>query len=82
MVNGNLVKVIAVKQKGAGSISLDLQLGNERGSYDVSIIDRNGIFGLELPDALGLKLRSFKPAESRDLIASVKRQITKNLIPA
>lgn len=82
MVNRNLVKVIAVKQKGVGTVILDLQLGHERGSYDVSIVDRNGIFGLELPDALGLKLRAFEPAQSRNLIASLKRQLATNLIPA
>jgi hypothetical protein len=82
MANRNSVKIVAIKQNNARSVSLNLQLGSERGTYDVSIIDRNGVFGLELPDALGLKLRSFPPAESRNLVASVKREIVKNLISA
>ncbi len=82
MANRNLVRVVAIKQKNARSVSLNLQLGNERGSYDVSIVNQNGVFGLELPDLLGLKLRSFPPAESRNLVATVKRKIVKNLIAA
>jgi len=82
MVNRNLVKVVSIKQKNAHSVSLDLQLGSERSTYDASIVDRNGIFGLELPDSLGLKLRSFPPTESRNLVASVKSEIAKSMIPA
>ncbi len=78
----NSIKIVGIKQKNGRSISLNLLLGNERGTYDVSIVDCNGIFGLELPHALGLKLRNFPPAESRNLVASVKREIAKNLIPA
>jgi hypothetical protein len=82
MENGNLIKIVSIKQKNARSVRLNLQLGNESGSYDVSIVDRNGVFGLELPDALGLKLRRFPPAESRNLVASVKRKMAKTLVPA
>jgi len=78
----NSIKIVGIKQKNARSIILNLQLGSERGDYNVSIVDQNGIFGLELPDALGLKLRSFPPAETRNLVASVKREMAKNLIPA
>jgi len=80
MANGNLVKIIAIKQKNARSVSLNLQLGNERGTYDVSIVNQNGVFGLELPDALGLKLRHFPPEASRNLVASVKHQLAQNLV--
>lgn len=77
MANKNQIKVVAVTRKNARSVHLELQLGNERGSYDVAIVDQNGIFGLELPDGLGLKLRGFPPTESRKLVGSIKRQITK-----
>ncbi len=82
MVNKKLIKIVDIKQKNARSVYLDLQLGKERGSYNVSIVDRNGIFGLELPNALGLKLRSFPPSETRSLVTQVKRQITQKLIHA
>ena len=60
--------------------TLNIQLGRELNTYDVSIIDSNGIFGLELPDALGLKLRQFPPAETRNLVASIRNKVAKNLI--
>ena len=82
MANRNSIKIIAVKYKNARSVSLNLQLGNERGTYDVAVINRNGVFGLELPVTLGLKLRSFPPAESRHLVSSVKRQLAKNFLLA
>ena len=82
MANTKLVRIVAIKHKGNRKLNLELQLGKECGSYDVSIVDRNGIFGLELPDALGLKLRSFPPAESRSLVTSIKRQLAKDLTPA
>ena len=80
MVDQKSVKVVGIKQKNPRSVSLNLQPGNERGSYEVSIIDRNGIFGLELPDALSLKLRNFPPTESRKLVGSVRREMAKHLV--
>jgi len=82
MENKNLIKVVAVTRKNARFVNLELQLGSERGSYDVAIVDQNGVFGLELPDALGLKLRSFPPTESRKLVGSIKRKITKERLVA
>jgi len=79
MVNQDNIKVIAVRPRSPSSLNIELQLGAERGWFNVAIVDRNGVFGLELPDALGLKLRNFPPDQSRKLISYVKTYISKNL---
>lgn len=73
------IKVIGFDQKNGKKVHLDLELGNERGNFDVSVVDRAGVFGLEFPDSLGLKLRNFPPEESRHLIEFVKRNYTRKL---
>lgn len=82
MANSNSIKVVAIKQKGSRSLTLSLLLGSENGTYDVSIVDQNGIFGLELPEKLGLKLRDFGPIEARRLVSAVRSELAKNLVPA
>lgn len=74
------IKILAITQKSPRSVRLKLLLGNERGTYDVAIVDQNGIFGIELPDTLGLKLRKFSPAESRNLVSRVRQRLSRNLV--
>ena len=79
MANGKQIKILGLRRKASGGVRLNLRLGNEQVTYDVSVVDRNGIFGLELPDSLGLKLRDFSPEESRNLVESVRQEYTRKL---
>ena len=79
MANKPEIKIISLKSKNGRRVSVDLDLDGKREVYDVSIVDQNGIFGLEMPDSLGLKLRKFPPAASRNLINAVKLKYTSKL---
>ncbi len=79
MVTAKKIEIVGFVQKDPYRLSLDLRLGKERGIFEVSVFDRDGIFGLEFPDSLGLKLRDFSPGESRKLIKSIKRLFTGKL---
>jgi len=73
------IKVLSVRKKASGGVRLNLKFGNKQATYDVAVVDRNGIFGLEFPDSLGLKLRDFSPEETRDLVQSVKQEYARKL---
>ena len=79
MASGKRIKILSLRKKTSGGVRLNLRLGNEQVTYDVSVVNRNGIFGLELPDSLGLKLRDFSPEESRNLVESVKQEYARKL---
>jgi hypothetical protein len=79
MANGKRIKILSLRKKTSGGVRLNLRLGSEQATYDVSVVDRNGIFGLELPDSLGLKLRDFSPEESRNLVELVKHEYARKL---
>jgi len=78
MAGSKRIKILSLQKKTSG-VRLNLRLGSEQGVYDVSVINRNGIFGLELPDSLGLKLRDFPPEESRNLVESVRQEYSRKL---
>ena len=78
MASGKGIKILSLRKR-TGGVRLSLKLGNEHATYDVPVINQNGIFGLELPDALGLKLRNFSPEESRNLVESVKQEYVRKL---
>ena len=79
MASGKRIKILSLRKKPGGGVRLNLKLGSEQATYDVSVVNRNGVFGLELPDSLGLKLRDFSPEESRHLVESVKQEYTRKL---
>jgi hypothetical protein len=82
MASGNRIKILSLRKKPSGGVRLHLKLGNEQATYDVSVVNRNGVFGLELPDSLGLKLRDFSAEESRNLVESVKLEYSRKLVAA
>lgn len=74
MVSGKEIKLVDLKRKSDERFCMVLQLGNKHKSYDVSITDREGVFGVEFPDDLGLDLRSLPVEVNRNLLKAVKQQ--------
>lgn len=74
MVSGKEIKLVGLTRKSGERFRMVLQLGNKHKSYDVAIADREGIFGVEFPDDLGLDLRGFPVEVNRNLLKDVKQQ--------
>jgi hypothetical protein len=82
MANRNSIKLVSISHDRGGRISLKLQLAGKTETYTASLVDRDGIFGLELDEDLGMKLRELPPPETRELIARVKKEVHQELMPA
>jgi hypothetical protein len=72
--NGTKIKLSSFERSTNGKYTLALKFGTREEAYQVRINDRNGIFALDLPTRLALKLREFPVQESRALIADVKKK--------
>jgi hypothetical protein len=67
------MKLLGFTQKERAIFEVILQVENERKKFDVSIIDKDGIFGVQCPGEMEyLFHRSAK--ESQKLIADIKQK--------
>ena len=72
--NGNGIKLSSFKRSKNGKFTLAVKIGAKEEAYNVSVNDLNGIFALDLPTDLALKLREFPVRDSKTLMASVRKQ--------
>lgn len=71
MVSRNKIEFLDIKPKSGDKFALVLQIENVKKHYDVNIIDRDGIFGVEFPAELNLLLREF-PMATKEIVKSVE----------
>jgi len=67
----NKVKFLSISRIRGSKFNLVLQIEKTEQNYTVDIIDSNGVFGVELPDELGLMLREF-PMATKQIVKSVE----------
>jgi len=67
----NKVKFLSISRIRGSKFNLVLQIEKTEQNYAVDIIDGNGVFGVELPDELGLMLREF-PMATKEIVKSVE----------
>lgn len=72
--NGKVIKVSSFKKAKNGSYRLGVSIDTKTEAYDISIMNRDGIFAVDLPSKLALRLRDYPVKQSKDLIATVKEQ--------
>jgi len=65
------IKILNFKRIRGNKYRLVFQIENTELDYNVNIIDGDGIFGIEMPDELGLLLREF-PMSHKEVVNSVK----------
>ena len=71
MASRNEVEFLSIKRKANGKFDLALKIENVKKHFDVSIVDQNGVFGVDMPDDLGLLLREY-PKSQKDIVRSVQ----------
>ena len=84
MVSENKVEFLSIKKKSGDKFDLALKIENAKKHFDVNIIDRDGIFGVDMPSELGLLLREF-PMSHKEVVNSVQtayREIFSNQLQA
>ncbi|MEO6590240.1 MAG: hypothetical protein ABIP06_13155 [Pyrinomonadaceae bacterium] len=65
------IKILNFKRIRGNKYRLVFEIENTELDYNVNIIDGDGIFGVEMPDELGLLLREF-PMSHKEVVNSVK----------
>jgi len=65
------IEILSFKRIRGNKYRLVFQIENTELDYNVSIIDDNGVFGVEMPDELGLLLHEF-PMSHKEVVNSVK----------
>ena len=65
------IKILNFKRIRGNKYRLVFQIENTELDYNVNIIDGDGIFGIEMPDELGLLLHEF-PMSHKEVVNSVK----------
>ncbi len=65
------IEILSFKRIRGNKYHLVFQIENTELDYNVNIIDGDGIFGIEMPDELGLLLREF-PMSHKEVVNSVK----------
>lgn len=71
MVSRNEVKFLDLKRKANGRFDLILKIKDETKHFDVDIIDRDGIFGIDFPSELHILLRE-SPILPKEIVNAVK----------
>ncbi len=71
MASRNKVEFLSISRIRGSKFNLVLQIEKTKQNYAVNIIDSNGVFGVELPDELGLVLREF-PMATKEIVKSVE----------
>lgn len=71
MASRNEVVFSSIKRKANGKFDLALRIENVKKHFDVNIIDQDGVFGIDMPDELGLLLREF-PKSQKNIVKSVQ----------
>lgn len=66
----NKVEFLSLSRIRGSKFDLFLRIGKTKQNYTVNIID-DGVFGVELPDELGLRLRKF-PMATKEIVKSVE----------
>jgi hypothetical protein len=65
------IEILSFKRMRGDKYRLVFQIENTKLDYNVNIIDRDGVFGVEMPSELGLLLREF-PMSHKEVVNSVK----------
>lgn len=65
-INLSIKKIIS-----ANIVSLDVTLDGETKTYNVKVVNNNGLFGFEFPADLGLILQNY-PSESKALVGELR----------
>ncbi len=71
MASRNKVEFLSISRIRGSKFDLVLQIEKTEQNYAVNIIDSDGVFGVELPDELGLMLREF-PMATKEIVKSVE----------
>lgn len=71
--NGQRIKFASFSKSKNGQYRLAVKVGTQEEAYKVSVSDRDGIFALDLPKKLALKLRDFPVSDSKSLMANVRK---------
>lgn len=71
MATRNKVEFLSISKIRGSKFNLVLRIEKTEQNYTVNIIDGNGVFGIELPDELGLRLREF-PMAAKEIVKSVE----------
>lgn len=69
------IEILSFKRIRGGKYRLIFQINDTELDYNVNIIDSDGVFGVEMPDELGLLLREF-PMSHKEIVNSVKTAYT------
>ncbi|HEX8250928.1 MAG TPA: hypothetical protein VF599_22330 [Pyrinomonadaceae bacterium] len=70
-----LIKVVA----GGNNARISVQIGKNRRDFSARIINRGDIFGVDLPNKLGLMLRG-TPETTKKIVADAKKSYRESLI--
>ncbi|MDQ3130984.1 MAG: hypothetical protein M3Q99_09515 [Acidobacteriota bacterium] len=70
------IEISTFKKIGGNKYHLIFQIENTELDYNVNIIDGDGVFGVEMPDELGLLLHEF-PMSHKEVVNSVKNEYKK-----
>ena len=73
--NGKHVRLTSFKRGTNGKYLLALKVADKEEAYQVGVIDRDGIFALDLPTRLALKLRQFPASESKAFVGVSRKSI-------
>ena len=68
------VRLTSFKRDTNGKYLLALKVADKEEAYQVGVIDRDGIFALDLPTRMALKLREFPVSESKALVGAIKKK--------
>lgn len=67
------IKLLDIIEKDCEIFDIDLEIKGQRKTYQISVIDSHGLFGLEFPTDLTVALREFPNRETQNLIAKIKK---------
>ena len=66
------IEILKFEKLSGNKYYLVFQIEQTEFKYNVNIIDNNGIFGIEIPDELGLSLREKFPMSPKEIVGSVR----------
>lgn len=65
------IKLNIKERLSANIVSLDVSLDGETKTYNIKVVNNNGLFGFEFPADLGLLLQNY-PSESKALVRELR----------
>ena len=67
------IKLLDITEKDSETFNVDLEINGQRKTFQISVIDSDGLFSLEFPTVLTDTLREFSNKETHKLVAKIKK---------